>query len=55
MAGICDPTGVIFGLMPHPEAFNHFTSHPDWSKKRNPPPSRQNGDLAGWRRDQDLQ
>ena len=20
-AGICDPTGRIFGLMPHPEAF----------------------------------
>lgn len=32
IAGICDPTGKIFGLMPHPEAFNHFTNHPDWSR-----------------------
>lgn len=34
IAGICDPSGRIFGLMPHPEAFNHFTNHPDWTKKR---------------------
>ena len=31
IAGICDPTGRIFGLMPHPEAFNHFTNHPNWT------------------------
>jgi phosphoribosylformylglycinamidine synthase subunit PurQ / glutaminase len=31
IAGICDPTGRIFGLMPHPEAFHHFTQHPDWT------------------------
>ncbi|MGV8075360.1 MAG: phosphoribosylformylglycinamidine synthase subunit PurQ [Syntrophobacteraceae bacterium] len=31
IAGICDPTGRIFGLMPHPEAFNHWTNHPDWT------------------------
>lgn len=30
IAGICDPTGRIFGLMPHPEAFNHPANHPDW-------------------------
>lgn len=30
IAGICDSTGRVFGLMPHPEAFNHFTNHPDW-------------------------
>ena len=30
IAGICDPSGRVFGLMPHPEAFNHFTNHPDW-------------------------
>lgn len=30
IAGICDPTGRIFGLMPHPEAYNHYTNHPDW-------------------------
>jgi phosphoribosylformylglycinamidine synthase I len=34
IAGICDPTGRIFGLMPHPEAFNHYTNHPDWTTKR---------------------
>jgi phosphoribosylformylglycinamidine synthase I len=34
IAGICDPTGRIFGLMPHPEAFNHWTNHPDWTHRR---------------------
>jgi phosphoribosylformylglycinamidine synthase len=34
VAGICDPTGRIFGLMPHPEAFQHFTHHPDWTRKK---------------------
>ncbi|MEJ5300617.1 MAG: phosphoribosylformylglycinamidine synthase subunit PurQ [Thermodesulforhabdaceae bacterium] len=31
IAGICDPTGRIMGLMPHPEAFHHFTNHPNWT------------------------
>lgn len=34
IAGICDSTGRIFGLMPHPEAFNHWTNHPDWTLKK---------------------
>jgi phosphoribosylformylglycinamidine synthase subunit PurQ / glutaminase len=34
IAGICDPTGRIFGLMPHPEAYHHFTNHPDWTRIR---------------------
>ena len=34
IAGICDPTGRIFGLMPHPEAFHHFTNHPDWTRQK---------------------
>jgi phosphoribosylformylglycinamidine synthase I len=34
IAGICDATGRIFGLMPHPEAYNHYTNHPDWTAKR---------------------
>jgi phosphoribosylformylglycinamidine synthase len=34
IAGICDPTGRIFGLMPHPEAFNHWTNHPDWTRQK---------------------
>ncbi|RJQ64148.1 MAG: phosphoribosylformylglycinamidine synthase subunit PurQ [Desulfobacteraceae bacterium] len=32
IAGICDASGRIFGLMPHPEAYNHLTSHPDWTR-----------------------
>jgi phosphoribosylformylglycinamidine synthase len=34
IAGVCDSTGRIFGLMPHPEAYNHYTNHPDWTRKR---------------------
>ncbi|UCF71988.1 MAG: phosphoribosylformylglycinamidine synthase subunit PurQ [Deltaproteobacteria bacterium] len=34
IAGICDSTGRIFGLMPHPEAYNHYTNHPDRVTKR---------------------
>jgi phosphoribosylformylglycinamidine synthase len=34
IAGICDPSGRVFGLMPHPEAFNHFTNHPDWPRRK---------------------
>jgi len=33
IAGICDPSGRVFGLMPHPEAYNHVTNHPDWSRR----------------------
>jgi phosphoribosylformylglycinamidine synthase len=34
IAGVCDPTGRVFGLMPHPEAFNHVTNHPDWTRSK---------------------
>lgn len=34
IAGICDPTGRIFGLMPHPEGYNHFGNHPDWPRQK---------------------
>ena len=34
IAGICDPTGRVFGLMPHPEAFNHYTNYPDWTRRK---------------------
>ncbi|MDE2337433.1 MAG: phosphoribosylformylglycinamidine synthase subunit PurQ [Alphaproteobacteria bacterium] len=27
IAGLCDPSGLIFGLMPHPEAFAHQATH----------------------------
>jgi len=36
VAGLCDPSGRIFGLMPHPEAFVHFTQHPRWTRERLP-------------------
>ncbi len=32
IAGICDESGRVFGLMPHPEAYNHFTNHPLWTR-----------------------
>jgi phosphoribosylformylglycinamidine synthase subunit PurQ / glutaminase len=34
IAGICDATGRIFGLMPHPEAFHDLTNHPDWTRRK---------------------
>lgn len=34
IAGICDPTGKIFGLMPHPERFNSFTNEEGWEIKK---------------------
>jgi len=34
IAGVCDPTGRVFGLMPHPEAYHHFTNHPNWTRAR---------------------
>src|SRR3989344_6703969 len=33
IAGICDPTGRILGLMPHPERFVTKTQHPNWRRK----------------------
>jgi phosphoribosylformylglycinamidine synthase len=30
-AGLCDPSGRIFGVMPHPEAFIRWTQHPEWA------------------------
>jgi len=34
IAGICDPTGRIFALMPHPERHIRFTQHPQWTRKK---------------------
>ncbi|OPY64707.1 MAG: Phosphoribosylformylglycinamidine synthase [Syntrophorhabdaceae bacterium PtaU1.Bin034] len=36
IASLCDPSGRIFGLMPHPEAFVHYTQHPRWTRERLP-------------------
>ena len=33
IAGICDQSGRLFGLMPHPEAFVHRTQHPRWTRE----------------------
>jgi len=33
IAGICDETGRLFGLMPHPEAYVHRTHHPRWTRE----------------------
>jgi phosphoribosylformylglycinamidine synthase subunit PurQ / glutaminase len=33
IAGICNQTGRIFGLMPHPEAFLHRTNLPRWTRE----------------------
>jgi phosphoribosylformylglycinamidine synthase subunit PurQ / glutaminase len=33
IAGLCDPTGRVFGLMPHPERGMDFTQRDDWPKQ----------------------
>jgi len=37
IAGICDPTGTIFGLMPHPERAYYGWQLPDWTRKERMP------------------
>ncbi len=32
VAGICDASGLVFGLMPHPERFVQWTQHPFWTR-----------------------
>lgn len=36
VAAFCDKSGLIFGLMPHPEAFTHRTNHPRWTREEVP-------------------
>ena len=33
MAGVCDPTGRIFGLMPHPDRHTDPLQHPRWTRR----------------------
>jgi phosphoribosylformylglycinamidine synthase len=33
IAGLCDETGRLFGLMPHPEAYVDRTHHPRWTRE----------------------
>jgi len=32
IAGICDTTGLVLGLMPHPERFTDWRQHPTWTR-----------------------
>jgi phosphoribosylformylglycinamidine synthase len=40
VAGLCDPTGRVMGLMPHPERFIELHHHPTWTRSR---PARADG------------
>lgn len=42
IAGVCDSSGRVFGLMPHPEAFLHPENHPRWTRE----PVSEGGGLA---------
>jgi phosphoribosylformylglycinamidine synthase len=33
VAGLCDDTGRVLGLMPHPERFIDPTQHPRWTRE----------------------
>jgi phosphoribosylformylglycinamidine synthase subunit PurQ / glutaminase len=34
IAGVCDATGLVFGLMPHPERYVDPLQHPAWTSQR---------------------
>ncbi len=34
IAALCDPTGRVMGLMPHPERFVDITQHPRWTREK---------------------
>ena len=44
IAGICDKTGLVFGLMPHPEAIYAQWLHPDFTRGTAP----QTGSEIDW-------
>lgn len=44
VAGICDATGRIFGLMPHPERYLGWNRHPYWTRL---PASAKRGEAPG--------
>ncbi|MEM6691802.1 MAG: phosphoribosylformylglycinamidine synthase subunit PurQ [Planctomycetota bacterium] len=37
VAGVCDSSGRVFGLMPHPERHIHPTHHPQWTRRKDQP------------------
>ena len=36
IAGICNETGRLLRMMPHPEAYIHRTNHPRWTREELP-------------------
>jgi phosphoribosylformylglycinamidine synthase subunit PurQ / glutaminase len=46
IAGVCDPSGRIFGLMPHPDRFLAWSRHPCWTRL---PSALRTGDTPGVR------
>lgn len=36
IAGVCNPSGTVLGLMPHPERFVQRTQHPRWTREALP-------------------
>lgn len=34
VAGVCDPSGHLFGLMPHPDAYLYPFHHPRWTHRK---------------------
>jgi phosphoribosylformylglycinamidine synthase len=46
VAGICDTSGRVFGLMPHPERYIDPTQHPQWTRR---PPQTEGQGLAIFR------
>ena len=40
IAGVCDASGLVFGLMPHPERYTDPLQHPAWTSQR---PARKTG------------
>ena len=39
VAGVCDSSGRVFGLMPHPERHIDATQHPYWTRREQQPES----------------
>jgi phosphoribosylformylglycinamidine synthase len=49
VAGVGDHTGLILGLMPHPDAFLYPWHHPDWPRRRGEVEAREPAGLAIFR------
>jgi phosphoribosylformylglycinamidine synthase len=49
IAGLCDPTGRLFGLMPHPDAYLYPFQHPQWFRQSPAERPAEGGGLAVFR------